>query len=244
MIKSYYWFFYFFPRIILKTDYDDHKFSCLSSLGFTWQWGEANGHEICMTWWNDVWHYFVINIHAESIGANLGNGHYLSLGLFCAIIILFHWQSNLYGSPLYTPLVTTHPPKIIRPNRSRRRWIPPSERSCYLIDRRSIPHGTLLPLIFITGVHPPSPHPKSPMWQRTVVGCEPRWRVTSLLTFDLLIYKRSRYISNWLSYDANLYHLYLLNFLTDTSLSSVLKIQRGFNQLATSASPVSQKIGF
>ena len=197
-----------------------------------------------MTWWNDVWHYFVINIHAQSIGANLGNGHYLSLGLFCAIIIPFHWQSNLYGPPLYTPLVTTHPPKIIRPNRSCRRWIPPSERSCYLIDRRSIPHGTLLPLIFITGVHPPSPHPKSPMWQRTVVGCKPRWRVTSLLTFDLLIYKRSRYISNWLSYDANLYHLYLLNFLTDMLPNSVLKIQRGFHQLATSASPLSQKIRF
>ena len=96
----------------------------------------------------------------------------------------------------------------------------------------------------MTGVHPPSPHPKSPMWQRTVVGCEPRWRETSLLTFGLLIYKRSRYISNWLSYDANLYHLYLLNFLTDTSPNFVLKIQRGFNQLATSASPVWQKIGF
>ena len=31
---------------------------------------------------------------------------------------------------------------------------------------------TLLPSIFMTGVHPPSPHPKSPMWQRTDVGFE------------------------------------------------------------------------
>ena len=26
--------------------------------------------------------------------------------------------------------------------------------------------NTLLPLIFMIGVHPPSPHPKSPMWQK------------------------------------------------------------------------------
>ena len=111
-------------------------------------------------------------------------------------------------------------------------------------SRKSIPHHTLLPLIFITGVHPPYPHPNSPMWQRSVVGCEPRWRETSLLTFDLLKYNWSNYISNWLSYDANLYHLYLLNFLTDKLPSSVCKIQRGFNQLTTSASPVSQKRRF
>ena len=111
-------------------------------------------------------------------------------------------------------------------------------------SRKSIPHHTLLPLIFITGVHPPYPHPNSPMWQRSVVGCEPRWRETSLLTFDLLKYNWSNYISNWLSYDANLYHLYLLNFLTDKLPSSVFKIQSGFNQLTTSASPVSQKRRF
>ena len=33
---------------------------------------------------------------------------------------------------------------------------------------------TLLPSVFITRVHPPSPHPKSPIWQRTVIGLEPR----------------------------------------------------------------------
>ena len=53
-------------------------------------------------------------------------------------------------------------------------------------SRKSIPHHTLLPLTFITGVHPPYPHPNSPMWQRTVVGSEPRWRETNLLVFDLL----------------------------------------------------------
>ena len=38
----------------------------------------------------------------------------------------------------------------------------------------------------MTGVHPPSPHPKSPMWQRTAVGFESMWSVTSWLTLDLL----------------------------------------------------------
>ena len=28
-------------------------------------------------------------------------------------------------------------------------------------------NNTFLPSIFITGVHPPSPHPKSRMWHRT-----------------------------------------------------------------------------
>ena len=28
-------------------------------------------------------------------------------------------------------------------------------------------NSTFLQSIFITGIHPPSPHPKSPMWQRT-----------------------------------------------------------------------------
>ena len=75
----------------------------------------------------------------------------------------------------------------------------------------------------MTGVYPPCPHPKSPMWNRTVAGCEPRWRETNLLMFDLVIYKWSSYISIWLSYDAKLYHLYLLNFLTDVSPNSVLR---------------------
>ena len=45
---------------------------------------------------------------------------------------------------------------------------------------------TLLPLIFMIGVHPPSPHPKSPMWQKTEVGFESKCRVTSPLFIDLL----------------------------------------------------------
>ena len=44
---------------------------------------------------------------------------------------------------------------------------------------------TLLPSIFITGVHPPSPHPKSPMWQRTETGFSFMIRVVKLLTLSL-----------------------------------------------------------
>ena len=46
--------------------------------------------------------------------------------------------------------------------------------------------NTLLPLIFMIGVHPPSPHPKSPMWQKTEIGFESKCRITSPLFFDLL----------------------------------------------------------
>ena len=53
---------------------------------------------------------------------------------------------------------------------------------------------TLWPSIFITGVHPPSPHPKSPIWQRTVIGLESRSNVTSWLTFDLFGTKRNPFV--------------------------------------------------
>ena len=53
---------------------------------------------------------------------------------------------------------------------------------------------TLLPSIFIRGVHPPSPHPKSPIWQRTVIGLESRSNVTSWLAFDLLDTKRNPFM--------------------------------------------------
>ena len=53
---------------------------------------------------------------------------------------------------------------------------------------------TWLPLIFITGVHPPSPHPKSPIWQRTVIGLESRSNVTSWLAFDLFDTKRNPFM--------------------------------------------------
>ena len=45
---------------------------------------------------------------------------------------------------------------------------------------------TLLPSIFKTGVHPPSPHPKSSRWQKMYVGFEPKVRVNAWLTSDLL----------------------------------------------------------
>ena len=38
----------------------------------------------------------------------------------------------------------------------------------------------------MTGVHPPSPHPKFPMWQKTDNGWESTRRVTTPLTLDLL----------------------------------------------------------
>ena len=45
---------------------------------------------------------------------------------------------------------------------------------------------TFLPSIFMTGVHPPSPHPKFPMWQKTDNGLESTKRVTTPLILDLL----------------------------------------------------------
>ena len=44
---------------------------------------------------------------------------------------------------------------------------------------------TSLPSIFMTGVHPPSPHPKFPKWQRTETSLESRRRVANWLTFKL-----------------------------------------------------------
>ena len=54
---------------------------------------------------------------------------------------------------------------------------------------------TWLPLIFITGVHPPSPHPKSPIWQRTMIGLESRPNITSWLAFDLFDTKRYSFVT-------------------------------------------------
>ena len=45
---------------------------------------------------------------------------------------------------------------------------------------------TSLPSIFMTGVHPPSPHPKFPMWQKTDNGWESTRRVTTPLILVLL----------------------------------------------------------
>ena len=44
---------------------------------------------------------------------------------------------------------------------------------------------TLSPSIFITGVQPPLPQPKSPTWQKTVNGFESTIRMTSWLVFSL-----------------------------------------------------------
>ena len=41
---------------------------------------------------------------------------------------------------------------------------------------------TLLPSIFLTVVPPPTPHPKSHIWQRTETGLESKQRVTSWLS--------------------------------------------------------------
>ena len=51
---------------------------------------------------------------------------------------------------------------------------------------------TSLPSIFMTGVHPPSPHPKFPIWQKTDNGWESTRRVTTPLTLDLLNKKKKR----------------------------------------------------
>ena len=45
--------------------------------------------------------------------------------------------------------------------------------------------NTMLPLIFITSVHVPSPHPTFPTWQKTEIGFESIRSVTTLLTFSL-----------------------------------------------------------
>lgn len=58
----------------------------------------------------------------------------------------------------------------------------------------SIENHTLFPSIFMTGVQPPSPHPKLPMWHKTEVSFESSSRVTSWLPYDLLnITKGSSY---------------------------------------------------
>ena len=55
----------------------------------------------------------------------------------------------------------------------------------WLKEKRMKKTQTLLPSIFMTGVHPPSPHPKSPMWQRTETGFSLMIRVTNWLTLSL-----------------------------------------------------------
>ena len=56
---------------------------------------------------------------------------------------------------------------------------------------------TSLPSIFMTGVHPPSPHPKFPMWQKTDNGWESTRRVTTPLILDLLNKKKKKYNDRW-----------------------------------------------
>ena len=66
---------------------------------------------------------------------------------------------------------------------------------CFYIYMKKIRHktgkttkeNTLLPSIFMTGVQPPSPHPKSPMWQKMGTGFESRRSVTTPLSSVLFI---------------------------------------------------------
>ena len=64
---------------------------------------------------------------------------------------------------------------------------------------------TLLPSIFMTGVHPPSPHPKFPKWQRTETSLESKRRVTNCVTFHLYKMKShfnfsSSYKNKWMEF--------------------------------------------
>ena len=53
---------------------------------------------------------------------------------------------------------------------------------------------TLLPSIFMTGVHPPSPHPKFPMWQRTDVGFESK--IIVIIWVVLVLDKERKFLDN------------------------------------------------
>ena len=64
---------------------------------------------------------------------------------------------------------------------------------------------TLLPSIFMTGVHPPSPHPKFPKWQRTETSLGSKRRVTNWVTFHLYKMKShfnfsSSYKNKWMEF--------------------------------------------
>ena len=56
----------------------------------------------------------------------------------------------------------------------------------YTRDNYIIKVCTSLPAIFMTGVHPPSPHPKFPMWKKTDKGWESTRRVLTPFSLDLL----------------------------------------------------------
>ena len=63
---------------------------------------------------------------------------------------------------------------------------------------------TFVPSIFITGVHPPSPHPKFPMWQKTDNGWESTRKVTTLLTLDLLNQNKTTKTTNEIDNDGEI----------------------------------------
>ena len=67
----------------------------------------------------------------------------------------------------------------------------------------SIKLSTFLPSIFMTGVHPPSPQPKFPMWQKTDNGWESTRRVTTPLTLDLLNQNEKKKKKNTTSNEKN-----------------------------------------
>ena len=67
-----------------------------------------------------------------------------------------------------------------------------------------LPLLTFVPSIFITGVHPPSPHPKFPMWQKTDNGWESTRKVTTLLTLDLLNQNKTTKTTNEIDNDGEI----------------------------------------
>ena len=81
----------------------------------------------------------------------------------------------LWGSNTSTPTTDSAPLTWVLPRKWRRgenglskcRWI------------------TLEPSIFMAIVHPPSPHPKSPIWQYTGSSCEPKLILYTWLINDL-----------------------------------------------------------
>lgn len=57
--------------------------------------------------------------------------------------------------------------------------------SVFLLPDKKITLNTLLPSVFMTGVHPPSPQPKSPMWHKREIGVESMFKVVTWLFLAL-----------------------------------------------------------
>lgn len=57
--------------------------------------------------------------------------------------------------------------------------------SVLLLRDKKITLNTLLPSVFMTGVHPSSPQPKSPMWHKREIGVESMFKVVTWLFLAL-----------------------------------------------------------